>query len=109
MSLLDFGLKIIGKNTEVARTRVVNIHKEKCDVYIGRGSIWGNPYEIGKDGDRNTVILKYYDYMFARLKNNPEIKHQLKKLVGKRIGCFCKPKPCHGDILVEFIVNYGWE
>jgi hypothetical protein len=31
---------------------VVNKYKEPFDIYIGRGSIWGNPYVIGKDGTR---------------------------------------------------------
>lgn len=28
-------------------------------VYIGRGSKWGNPFRIGRDGDRAAVIAKY--------------------------------------------------
>lgn len=28
-------------------------------VYIGRGSKWGNPFVIGRDGDRAEVITKY--------------------------------------------------
>jgi len=27
----------------------------------------------------------------------------LHELKGKRLGCFCKPKLCHGDVLVELI------
>ena len=44
-------------------TKVVNKYKESYDVYIGRGSIWGNPFIIGKDGDRDEVIKKYEDYI----------------------------------------------
>lgn len=45
-------------------TRVVNIDRnENYDVYIGRGSDWGNPYALGIDGDRDEVIGKYqYDF-----------------------------------------------
>lgn len=28
-------------------------------VYIGRGSRWGNPFRIGIDGDRETVLLQH--------------------------------------------------
>ena len=28
-------------------------------VYIGRPSIWGNPFVIGKDGTRGEVVEKY--------------------------------------------------
>ena len=38
---------------------VVNIRKEKCDIYCGRGSKYGNPYAIGENGDRDEVIALY--------------------------------------------------
>ena len=25
------------------------------------------------------------------------------RLDGKKLGCFCKPGPCHGDVLVELV------
>jgi len=40
-------------------TKVVNKYKNRFDVYIGRGSSFGNPFEIGIHGDRNEVIKKY--------------------------------------------------
>jgi hypothetical protein len=27
----------------------------------------------------------------------------VKALRGKVLGCFCKPRPCHGDVLLEFV------
>lgn len=78
-----------------APIRVVNRRREPFDVYIGRGSPWGNPFVIGKDGDRADVIRKFeawfskQTYLHARL-------HELR---GKRIGCFCAPLACHGDVL----------
>jgi hypothetical protein len=69
-------------------TRVVNIdRKEPYDIYIGRGSAWGNPYAIGIDGDRDEVIRKYrYDFERGYLKSS---KEQLLKLRGKTLGCHC--------------------
>lgn len=32
--------------------KVVNLRKQKYTHYIGRGSILGNPFVIGKDGTR---------------------------------------------------------
>jgi hypothetical protein len=83
-------------------TRVVNVDKnEKYDVYIGRGSDWGNPYAIGIDGDREEVIRKYqYDFDKGYLKSS---KEQLLKLRGKVLGCHCKPAACHGDILANYL------
>ncbi len=41
------------------KTTVVNKYKSNFDVYIGRGSKWGNPFKIGVDGDRQTVVNLY--------------------------------------------------
>lgn len=87
-------------------TTVVNISKssdirEDCDVYIGRPSQFGNPFIMGKDGTIEEVIEKYKNWIITQ----PELIDKLHELRGKRLGCFCKPKDCHGDILVELISN----
>ncbi|MFZ2449765.1 MAG: DUF4326 domain-containing protein [Methylovulum miyakonense] len=83
-------------------TKVVNIdRKEPYDVYIGRGSDWGNPYAIGIDGNREEVIRKYqYDFERGFLKGD---KQKLLALKGKALGCHCKPAACHGDILANYL------
>lgn len=79
--------------------KVVNKYRESYDIYIGRGSKWGNPYPITATQDRETVIAKYREYILSK----PELLKDLHELKGKTLGCFCKPKPCHGDILVELV------
>jgi hypothetical protein len=64
-------------------------------VYIGRPSKWGNPFEIGKDGDRETVIRKYREWVVTQ----PNLMAALPELRGKVLGCWCSPKACHGDVL----------
>ncbi len=76
---------------------VVHCKKDKYDVYVGRGNKWGNPFIIGKDGDRQAVINKYREW----IKTQPELINALPELEGKILGCWCYPKPCHGGILVE--------
>jgi uncharacterized protein DUF4326 len=42
--------------------RVLNKHHAGVPagaVYIGRGSKWGNPFRIGRDGNRAIVIAKF--------------------------------------------------
>ncbi len=80
-------------------TKVVNKYKEPFDVYIGRGSKWGNPFIIGKDGDRETVVKKYEEW----IRSQPDLLNDLIELKDKRLGCFCKPLLCHGDVLVKLI------
>ena len=79
--------------------KVFNLKKEACDVYIGRGSKWGNPFKIGRDGNRDVVIKRYRQY----LRRCPHLLAALPELEGRVLGCFCKPLACHGDVLVELI------
>lgn len=81
----------------VVTTSVVHCKKEPYDIYIGRGSKWGNPFKIGEHGTREQVIALYCDHIGSRddlLAALPEIK-------GKTLGCWCHPKACHGDVLAE--------
>lgn len=81
-------------------TRVVKVTREKCDVYIGRPSKWGNPFPIGVDGaSRDRVIWEYEVWIRGR----PELLAALPELKGKVLGCHCVPLPCHGDVLVKLI------
>lgn len=78
-------------------TTVVHCKKDEYDVYIGRPSIWGNPFKIGPDGTRLQVIKKYRKYVT----DDPELMSAISELKGKRLGCWCYPLPCHGDVLAE--------
>ena len=88
-------------------TTVVNLYAEPYDVYIGRkrkgGTNLGNPFEIGKDGTRTEVIEKYKSYFYERLGQEPAFKREIEALQGKRLGCFCKPSACHGDVIKEYL------
>lgn len=83
----------------VQKTRVVNLRNEECDVQIDRSSKWGNPYRIGPDGNRDEVCDKYERYLLGRV----DLLRSLEELRGLRLGCWCKPLRCHGDILVRFL------
>lgn len=69
--------------------------KKGYDVYIGRPSKWGNPFILGNDGSRSEVIRKYEEW----IRQQPDLLEQLYELDNKVLGCWCSPKPCHGDIL----------
>lgn len=75
-------------------------HKDapKDAVYIGRPSKWGNPFEVGKDGTREEVIKRYWDMLYTK----PDLVDQIKaELKGKDLVCWCAPRPCHGDVILE--------
>lgn len=71
---------------------------EERFVRIDRKSEWGNPFEIDKDGDRETVIQKYADYYLPH-KDELQRRIQAGELRGKVLGCWCAPHACHGDVL----------
>jgi len=98
--------------TELPKTRVAHCTKEAFDEYIGRknvrfpkGSIWGNPFEIGRDGSRADVIAKFR----AWLPQQPHLMSRLEELRGKALGCWCRCSTdpdgdaCHGDFYVELL------
>lgn len=83
--------------------KVVHCKKHVYDVYIGRtfGRLkdegWGNPFVIGVDGDRESVVRKYESYLLGQ----PQLLARLPELKGKILGCWCAPLTCHGDVLIE--------
>ena len=89
------------------RTTVVNVRTaEAWDVYIGRGSCpktgkrmgsrtFGNPFPL-KENTPAECMSKY----LRHLETSPVLMNRIRtELVGKILGCWCKPSPCHGDVL----------
>lgn len=67
-------------------------------LYIGRGSLAGNPFRIGRDGTRDEVCEKFE----KMVESNPRLKEILIKYCrGRDLICFCKPARCHGDYLLK--------
>lgn len=89
---------------------VVNLKKSTYDVYIGRGSIYGNPYPVQDESDEErTRVISLYRKHFANLRNSGIITDQmLIDLQDKKLGCYCKPKACHGDLIKEAIDELRW-
>jgi hypothetical protein len=80
---------------------VVHCKHEQFDIYIGRPSKWGNPFSIGKDGSRAEVIEKYAAWVMQQ----PELMSTVHELLGKRLGCWCSPAACHGEVLLKLAAS----
>ena len=96
------------------RTVVVNVRTERYDVYIGRAGrgrdgYFGNPFRVGVDGSRPEVIETFRQYFTGRLGRDPEYRGRVERLRGRRLGCFCKPAACHGDVIAEYLNGGGVE
>lgn len=97
-------------------TRVINIknapigwRQDPHYVYIGRPSLYENPYAIVEpieDDDgcsrEDAIALCRADFE----KNKPLQQLVIKNLLFKILICYCSPKPCHGNIYVEFLDKY---
>jgi len=82
---------------------VVNKYKSEFDVYNGRGSKWGNPFPITPFQNREQVVEMYRNHLWRQIQKGEVTKSDLLALEGKRLGCFCKPQACHGDVIVAAI------
>jgi hypothetical protein len=95
-------------------TRVGHWRRDRaaCEVYVGRGSPWGNPYtwEGGAARSRYPVIevadpLAAYE---AHVRATPALMAALPELRGKVLGCYCvrlgtksRVERCHGHVLAR--------
>ena len=108
------------KKIELVNVRGMEANAQSV-VYIGRacagwkGSVLGNPFQIGKEGSREEVIEKYRHWLWARMQEEGEVKKEIMRLAslyaeGKKIklGCWCFPQGCHGEIVARAIRYYGY-
>jgi hypothetical protein len=80
------------------KTRIVNPHNQKVDVFIDGTSIFGNPYVVKDSSDKEKINVssKYEKYFW---KTN--LGSHLYKLIGKKLGYQNTSNCCHGDFLVR--------
>lgn len=81
--------------------KVYNKYKDTIPegaVYVGRPGPFGNPFVIGRDGDRDAVVDKFRELVEAQDLFKAMIRRELK---GKDLICHCKPERCHADVLLE--------
>lgn len=101
------------------RTLVVNLRHAPFDVYIGRAGhgydgYFGNPVQIGQvcpvctqvHVSRGATLPCFKRYFHKRLDSDAAFRAHVHELRGKRLGCFCKPQPCHGDVIVAWLEGH---
>jgi exodeoxyribonuclease-5 len=117
-ALKGAGIDLMRKRAKklTSTTTVVNMRTAPFDVYIGRAGhghdgYFGNPIRVGSRcsicGDIHLkpgqTIKCFKQYFHKRLKADPEFARRVESLRGKRLGCFCKPKRCHGDVIAAHL------
>lgn len=87
---------------------VVHCKRSMYDVYIGRKngnlpeSKWANKFVVGVHGERGECIALYSEDLARRLEADDELVKELAELDGLTLGCWCAPRPCHGDVLLQY-------
>ena len=92
-------------------TTVVNLRAVPYDVYIGRAGkgqdgYFGNPVRLvnyHSSAERSKVLIAFKEYFEKRVATDAEFANRCLQLRGKRLGCFCKPMPCHGDTIAAWV------
>ena len=89
------------------KTQVVNLKNLPYDKVIqnyqqiDRNTRWGNIFKIGIHGTREEVIEKYRLKLWRDIRAGNISLEDLASLHGKTLACWCKPLPCHGDVLAK--------
>jgi hypothetical protein len=87
------------ENPPTDAPRVHNKHARTAPAhnsrYIGRGSLWGNPFKIGEHGTRDEVCDRFEREILPTL--------DLEPLRGKHLVCYCAPLRCHGDSILAML------
>lgn len=78
--------------------KVLNKRTADSGAYIGRPTKFGNPFVIGRDGDRDAVVDKFERWISTQPALIAAAKRELR---GKNLVCWCAPLRCHGDILLR--------
>lgn len=69
-------------------------------IYVGRPSLYGNPFVIGKHGNRARCIMRYKLEVLEQM-TTAQLDLLRANLKGKDLICWCAPMPCHADVLLE--------
>jgi hypothetical protein len=67
-------------------------------IFITKASKWGNPYKPTDKLPLKEVLILYVKYLF-----NTNLIYDIGELKEKNLGCFCKTKDCHAQVLVDII------
>ena len=98
---------------------VVNKYKHtptENDVYIGRGSVLGNPFTSIQNrqtkaeficNNREDSVDNFRQYLLDKISEKDtricDELNRIYKMKDVNLICFCKPKSCHGDVVKEII------
>ncbi len=100
----------------IQRKRSMGWKMPENTVYVGRPTIWGNPYPAGEYThtcfitkektvlfrDAADAVEEFRNYIEAMVHCYADPRFRLEELRGKNLACWCPlDQPCHADVLLE--------
>lgn len=103
-------MNIIIRNKRIYKGSGEIIHRASPKGQV-KGSPLGNPFHLKDESERDNVIQKYRIWLWNHIKaGTPEIVNELLRLYNLALKqdelnliCFCAPKACHGDVIINCI------
>lgn len=96
------------------KIELVNIKNYDKDdyIYIGRPSKYGNPFSSKqksiaefKVDNKKESLDKFEQYLDENPNLIDELLDELESKGLSKIGCYCSPSKCHGDIYIKKIYH----
>ena len=85
-------------------------------VYIGRPSMFGNPYAMRSESERDEVIAKHRVWLNEMRKAGTRQWSAVAALAARvkageklALECYCAPRKCHGDTIAAAIAMINGE
>jgi len=92
-------------NVYIGRRGIILINSRR---YPEENSIWANPFKLKGDSEeeRQAILKQYYYYILDKI-HKENLWEDLRSLKDKNLGCWCRPKACHGDVLLHINGMYN--
>jgi len=98
---------MVGGAFSVSDTELVNLRRtDQFDRRIDRSSEFGNPFRLEEDGgdySREESVKEYRKWFYSRIRHDDEFERKVKELKGCTLACWCTPKKCYGDVILEYL------
>lgn len=91
---------------------VRNAQTNQSRVYIGRPSVFGNPFPLHDETERRAVVIQYRDWLREQKANQTKVWEAVVALADRvkqgenlELACYCAPKLCHGNVIASAIAS----
>jgi len=89
---------------DISRATINGQRKHLHNADVGTPGWLGNPYPESEYG-RTECIDRFREDFHTRVDSDKQFRAAVTDLRGEILGCYCKPKACHGDVIVSYLTD----